>query len=1483
MISRWLQLVSCLIVALCLTPPSVAKKSEPTVSNPFKLPHEPLLMFYFEDTDTILMNLRNGDLMRSFDAGASWGTIEDEGMKNEVVSVHEHPYDKNKAYALGRDQRHWITTDQAKTWRAFEVPHSPHYAAGAMSPFSFHGWDSSKVIVETKECPMCSFKTYYTTDDFKSLKPLKESAAGCSWAVGHSHFGADVELPKYINDRTLCVLPGLKNPSSYAYRLVYSDDYFATEGTEVKLQDGRPVSGVTNVAAVKKFMVAAVEAQGTAERALYVTIDTETWHRAEFDGHRIEEDSYTILESTNYSLQIDVLTHRSSGMGTLFTSNSNGTYFTRNIDYTNRGPRGYVDFEKIANIQGIVLVNTVDNPDEVLSGSRKKVVTKISFDDGRTFESLKVDSETLHLHSVTAFANLGRVFSSPAPGLVMGVGNTGDYLKEYASGNLYVSDDAGLNWRLARKGPHKYEFGDQGAVLMAISDDGKAKKIEFSIDHGKEWKSVDLPHKLYPTTVTTTPDSTSLKFVLVGFSGEIGQEQYVVFSIDFAELHERKCEEGDFDKEWPARLDKDGNPDCLMGHKQFYRRRKANADCFVDEEFKDPVPDFRSCTCTAEDFECEYKPTEDGKSCVLPSSLRPPEGQCQDPSDTYMGPSGWRLIPGNKCIREGGESLDKNVEIPCRNVTDHPGAGKEIFSTPSSISAKKLPYYYYMERQTTNLGDDETILALNTDNQLLVSHDHGKSWKQELKDETIVAIAPHRYNSDMAYVLTNRAEGFWTIDRGQTFKPFKTKAPPSRDRLYPLGFHPTKRDWLLWIGAADCDTNDCHSDLYISKNRGEDWELVLRYVQKCEFESRASRPDSDYLLFCEQYEKENKKNRLQLVYSTDEQFSNWKVHYEDVAHYAARSEYIVVASRNTETGALRASISLDGLTFAEVKFPSNIDPYQNLYTVLDATTHAVFLYVEQGNGPGAEYGSLVKSNSNGTTFVLSLDRVNQNTRGYVDFERMASLEGVIVTNIVSNVEELPSGADKKIRTMITHNDGAQWSLLPPPAKDAEGKSFDCSTPNGKGTDQCALHLHGYTERRDERDTFSSGSAIGLMMGLGNVGPHLTREDAADIFMTRDGGITWISVKKGRWVYEYGDAGSIIVIAPESKPTKSLYYTTDEGDSWQEYEFSEVELEVLDISTVQSDTSKNFLLWCRKPGSEKELTTVNVDFSGLYATSCEFESDGRVGKDYELWEPKHPFQDDNCLFGHVEQYRRKKPTSKCWNNWRGPRLHSIGSNCTCSRQDYECDYNFEPQSDGSCALVPGLEKQDAAAYCKANPDAIEYWEKTGYRRIPQTTCQGGKNLDHLERKPCPGKHEEFDKKHGISGVGLFFAIVTPITVAVAVGYYAFTRWDGKFGQIRLGETQATSQGFLSRDSLLITVPIAIVAGIVAVAKTLPLLATSLWRSVSGYVHIGRNRGYSRPYSSRASFAARRGDYTSVVDDEDELLGVEEAEAEEDDEL
>lgn len=198
-------------------------------------------------------------------------------------------------------------------------------------------------------------------------------------------------------------------------------------------------------------------------------------------------------------------------------------------------------------------------------------------------------------------------------------------------------------------------------------------------------------------------------------------------------------------------------------------------------------------------------------------------------------------------------------------------------------------------------------------------------------------------------------------------------------------------------------------------------------------------------------------------------------------------------------------------------------------------------------------------------------------------------------------------------------------------------------------------------------------------------------------------------------------------------------------------------------------------------------------------------------------------------------------------------------------------------------MPGLPPPDHSASCRLDPNQIEYYEPTGYRRIPLSTCQGGNEIDKIESHPCPGHQADYDKRYALSGFGLFLAIVLPFAAAGGLGYYAWTNWRHKlsgFGQIRLGEGTTTA-GFGERsggsgENMFVAIPVMIIAGAWAVAKATPLLASSLWRSAKGYVPIGGSRGGwmdrgNAPYTSRGAFSARRDDYTHVLADEDELLG------------
>jgi hypothetical protein len=73
--------------------------------------------------------------------------------------------------------------------------------------------------------------------------------------------------------------------------------------------------------------------------------------------------------------------------------------------------------------------------------------------------------------------------------------------------------------------------------------------------------------------------------------------------------------------------------------------------------------------------------------------------------------------------------------------------------------------------------------------------------------------------------------------------------------------------------------------------------------------------------------------------------------------------------------------------------------------------------------PAPYWGTILKSNSNGTYFGVALEYANRDERGYVDFEKMIGLDGIALVNVVANPDEAAITGKKYLQTKITHNDG----------------------------------------------------------------------------------------------------------------------------------------------------------------------------------------------------------------------------------------------------------------------------------------------------------------------------------------------------------------------------------------------------------------------------------------------------------------------------
>jgi hypothetical protein len=331
---------------------------------------------------------------------------------------------------------------------------------------------------------------------------LRTHTTSCIWSLSSERFeNAPVKEIMCVESPKKSGLTSILNPDDL--RLVQTEDFFHTEKM-VNFNTGTEVKGVIAVSSISKFIVAVVKpSPDKADMVFYISVDGEDWHEAVFpEGADLHEKSFTIVESPGASLMVDVLGGGTNQYGSLYKSNSNGIFFIKSLENTNRNTMGFIDFERIQGVEGILIANVIMNPRQVEAQSAaKEIRTRMSFDDGASWKEISSvkdmngnnmacpDKEcALHLHSVTNNHNAGQVSSSEsAVGVMMGVGNYGANLLEYDECDTFLSTDYGLTWKMVREGAHKYEFGDMGTLLVLIDDEKETDHVWWSKNRGNSW------------------------------------------------------------------------------------------------------------------------------------------------------------------------------------------------------------------------------------------------------------------------------------------------------------------------------------------------------------------------------------------------------------------------------------------------------------------------------------------------------------------------------------------------------------------------------------------------------------------------------------------------------------------------------------------------------------------------------------------------------------------------------------------------------------------------------------------------------------------------------------------------------------------------------------------------------------------------------------------------------------------------------------
>jgi hypothetical protein len=146
-----------------------------------------------------------------------------------------------------------------------------------------------------------------------------------------------------------------------------------------------------------------------------------------------------------------------------------------------------------------------------------------------------------------------------------------------------------------------------------------------------------------------------------------------------------------------------------------------------------------------------------------------------------------------------------------------------------------------------------------------------------------------------------------------------------------------------------------------------------------------------------------------------------------------------------------------------------------------------------------------------------------------------------VPNSISHTE-----VKESIKTYITHNKGASWDIIRAPRHTHRGDSTDCYKDEG-----CSLHLELYANRGVFSPVYSQESAIGVVIGTGNIGSKLS-ENSSDknMYISRDGGLIWKTAKTGNYIYDIGDHGAIILAAKVKEATSHIEFSWDFGNTWE---------------------------------------------------------------------------------------------------------------------------------------------------------------------------------------------------------------------------------------------------------------------------------------------------------------------------------------------
>ena len=543
-----------------------------------------------------------------------------------------------------------------------------------------------------------------------------------------------------------------------------------------------------------------------------------------------------------------------------------------------------------------------------------------------------------------------------------------------------------------------------------------------------------------------------------------------------------------------------------------------------------------------------------------------------------------------------------------------------------------------------------------------------------------------------------------------------------------------------------------------------------------------------------------------------------------VVSFAFQGDHLFAATAHTYRGALASMmVSSDhGRTFHRAR-GARSELLDGRWKVLDVSHGAVLLLVQR-HDELPSVGDLFVSDADGLVYTLSLRDCVETS-----FARVEGVDGGYVVQQLSGLGGADGPARKaaveapRLRTLITHNRGAAWSLLRAPAASASSTraGAPCALADG-----CSLQLAAHAAASGRSIVVSRADAAGVVLAVGHPGPHL-RHDAPESWLTylsRDGGRSWEEAAPVAMHGAIGAHASVLLLAPDAirlgtasgfgadpggADASSLRFSTDEGLTWESVPLGDVALppeaytaaELLSVEAVAGVPHAPLSSSCtpsaaraaaervgrrrrrRRAPRQGVLLTVRVEVAAAAARRAVCRRRG-VGIRRLRARPPHQRlrrrRAANCLGAPPALL-----ASAAWTVVRHTPAPSAP--CPCTASDYECDFDHERRGDGAEAGAPALNGSFVCvrvmaaaaeppwmagrAFCAIHGPEATYYERSGYRLVPGDSCalhaEGAVNL--LGRPmPCACPWHQRISLDGLTHCVPLPLLLQLVVVAVGLG-------------------------------------------------------------------------------------------------------------------